>query len=202
MPVGVLCRSILCEKKMSALTPASTHERRRQPTKQPHNLSKLKSKGFHRHTGVTNPSKPQNHHCNTECYVRPAPRPAPPPLPTPPNAASATPAICVICGACLLQRPVNKGLRLDYFICSSSMFEEGTTGAEASGTADTAVAGAKGGGKKKSGGVGGGAAKKNNNKKTMTAATKKMVVHDCFNLDKATVGLSDHCPIGITLRPA
>lgn len=31
-------------------------------------------------------------------------------------------------------------------------------------------------------------------------AATGVVVHECFILDKATVGLSDHCPIGITLR--
>eukprot|EP00752_Nemacystus_decipiens_P006512 g5864.t1 len=66
-------------------------------------------------------------------------------------------------------RPGNKGLRLDYFVCSDSMFEEGDNGK------------GKGGGKK-------------------ARADTGVVVHECFILDKATVGLSDHCPIGITLR--
>ncbi|CAM9332080.1 unnamed protein product [Pylaiella littoralis] len=94
-------------------------------------------------------------------------------------------------------RPFNKGLRLDYFICSSSMFEEEeeTTGAGSAGPAP----GGKGGGKKRNGGGGRGAEKK---KKKETAETKKMVVHDCFILEEATVGLSDHCPVGITLRSA
>lgn len=71
------------------------------------------------------------------------------------------------------QRPGNKGLRLDYFVCSDSIFEEGDKG------------GGKEGGKKK--------------KKKAKAGTG-VVVHECFILDKATVGLSDHCPIGLTLR--
>lgn len=29
---------------------------------------------------------------------------------------------------------------------------------------------------------------------------RSVTVHDCFQLDKATVGLSDHCPVGLVLR--
>lgn len=32
------------------------------------------------------------------------------------------------------------------------------------------------------------------------AAAEGIVVRDCFQLDKTTVGLSDHCPVGVTLH--
>lgn len=77
------------------------------------------------------------------------------------------------------QRPGNKGLRLDYFVCSDSMFEtEGEGKGEGKGT---------GGGKK-------------GKAEAKAKAETGVFVHECFILDKATVGLSDHCPIGITLR--
>ncbi|CAM9841926.1 unnamed protein product [Ectocarpus sp. 12 AP-2014] len=78
-------------------------------------------------------------------------------------------------------RPVNRGLRLDYFVCSNAVFEEGAAeGGQAKATARRA----KGSAPKGKGATG----------------AKGMVVHDCFMLDEATVGVSDHCPIGITLR--
>lgn len=35
--------------------------------------------------------------------------------------------------------------------------------------------------------------------KMAKASTPEVVVHDCFQLEAATVGLSDHCPIGLVL---
>ena len=81
------------------------------------------------------------------------------------------------------QRPGNKGLRLDYFVCSDSMFEEDKEEGK----------GEEGKGKR-------GGKKAKAETKTKTKAKTGVVVHECFILDKATVGLSDHCPIGITLR--
>ena len=65
-------------------------------------------------------------------------------------------------------RPVNKGLRLDYFLCSEGMME-----------------GLKGGGDGKAGEGGAG------------GAGQGMRVHDSYVLDQATVGVSDHAPIGL-----
>ena len=52
------------------------------------------------------------------------------------------------------QRGPNKGLRLDYFLCSPALFEE----------------------------------------------SAPVVVHDVWHDVKSTKGVSDHCPIGLTLR--
>lgn len=68
-------------------------------------------------------------------------------------------------------------------MCSSAVFEKGAAeGGQAKATARRA----KGSTPKKKG----------------AAGAKGMVVHDCFILDEATVGVSDHCPIGITLCSA
>lgn len=78
----------------------------------------------------------------------------------------------------VLQRPSNKGLRLDYFLCSSGLFVE--AGEEPS-------RGQRSKTKERRAGRG-------------TPTEHEVSVHDCFQLDKATVGLSDHCPVGLVLR--
>lgn len=68
---------------------------------------------------------------------------------------------------------MNKGLRLDYVLCSKSLFGDGLRERM---------------GKQKRG------------KDGPVAAAEGIVVRDCFQLDKTTVGLSDHCPVGVTLH--
>lgn len=68
---------------------------------------------------------------------------------------------------------MNKGLRLDYVVCSESLF---------------------------GGGSGEGMGKQKRGKDGSVATAGGVIVHDCFQLDKTTVGLSDHCPVGVTLR--
>lgn len=70
------------------------------------------------------------------------------------------------------QRPVNKGLRLDYFVCSKAFFDGKLPAGQS-----------KRAGKRKE-------------------TRSSVAVHDCFLLDAATVGLSDHCPVGLVLRTA
>lgn len=93
------------------------------------------------------------------------------------------------------QRPENKGLRLDYFVCSNSIFEEKDTEKKKDdeGTATTKAT-AKPATNRAARGKGGGGIKKG------TAETVVVHVHDCFVLETATPKLSDHCPVGLTLR--
>lgn len=41
---------------------------------------------------------------------------------------------------------------------------------------------------------------KKQKQKEENEASPAVVVHDCFQLEKTTVGVSDHCPIGLVLR--
>lgn len=68
-------------------------------------------------------------------------------------------------------RPVNRGMRLDYCLASRALVVGSGGGAEGNGEA---------GGGGEWGGRG--------------------VLHDAFVLDRDTVGVSDHCPVGVVLR--
>lgn len=72
-------------------------------------------------------------------------------------------------------RPVNRGMRLDYCLASRALVRNG-------GGAD----GQRGGEGVARGGGG--------------EAGGRGVVHDAFVLDRDTVGVSDHCPVGVVLR--
>lgn len=67
-------------------------------------------------------------------------------------------------------RPVNRGMRLDYCLASRALVGSG--------------GGAEGNGEAGEGGEWGG----------------RGVLHDAFVLDRDTVGVSDHCPVGMVLR--
>lgn len=73
-------------------------------------------------------------------------------------------------------RPWNKGIRLDYFICSPDMFSpvegEAAVGKEA---AAVAVAEAEN-------------------------SRARVLVHDSYILHKETVGCSDHCPVVLVVK--
>lgn len=93
-------------------------------------------------------------------------------------------------------RPGNKGIRLDYFICSPDLFPT-TTAAVASasaGISTNAITDAETSGSAGSGSAIGEVA-------TGSATDKKQLqVYDSYILHGDTVGCSDHCPVVLVLK--
>jgi exonuclease III len=89
-------------------------------------------------------------------------------------------------------RPFNRGLRLDYFVCSSAMFPHAPKpAATAAAAVDGNAVAAGGDGDDVTGVV------------RVADAKEKAVLWDSFIVEKQVPGVSDHCPVGaVVLLPS
>ena len=98
-------------------------------------------------------------------------------------------------------RPVNKGLRLDYFLCSRDMFPAGEeiTQPLYSAAIDGVEAGGAGGSDAAAGSAD--AAEKDACRRTVAAdVLPSPGAYDCYIIHADTVGCSDHCPVMLVLK--